>query len=150
MKLDFENAKITINGSDEIDLSDYTSGYELTEYLDETYGEGEYEITDFENVPDDAIDSTEVYEVFFEIRDHSDVDAIAEIMDDNGIDASEAIDYFDEHYVGDSIDSEIEHYLGEVENVPEDLWRYIDYEAYWDSVLRFDHTVTDSGYVFRD
>ena len=86
--------------------------------------------------------------------DESDDDrreAMGEYLDDMGADD---LSDFDEAYQGEygSGAAFAESLCEELGTVPEDFpsWIAIDWEQTWNGGLRFDYTITNSGYVFRN
>tara|TARA_R100000278_G_C5463464_1_gene161783 strand:+ start:69 stop:503 length:435 start_codon:yes stop_codon:yes gene_type:complete len=110
--------------------------YQLNEVLDflDTYGEDKIEY--FEPYSQ-AIENIGISEDAQEIVDR--------YVDSNGIEYVEGID---ELYMGNY--QSVEEFIDELELIDYDIpsWLVIDYEATWDSALRFDYDKIESTYGY--
>ena len=110
--------------------------YQLNEVLDflDTYGEDKIEY--FEPYSQ-AIENIGISEDAQEIVDR--------YVDSNGIEYVEGID---ELYMGNY--QSVEEFIDELELIDYDIpsWLVIDYEATWDSALRFDYDKIESSYGY--
>ena len=115
------------------ELTEYS--YELNEVLDflDTYGE----------------DKVEYVEAYLDAISNLGIDDAKEVIDNyaeyNGI---EYVEGCDELYQGNYTD--VEQFIDELELIDYDIpsWLCIDYEATWESALRFDYDKIDSTYGY--
>ncbi len=115
------------------ELTEYSYGLdEVLDFLD-TYGE----------------DKVEYFEPYFQAIENIGCDDAQEVVDryvnDNGIEYVEGID---ELYMGNY--QSVEEFIDELELIDYDIpsWLVIDYEATWESALRFDYDKIESSYGY--
>ena len=115
------------------ELTEYSYGLdEVLDFLD-TYGE----------------DKVEYFEPYFQAIENIGCDDAQEVVDryvnDNGIEYVEGID---ELYMGNY--QSVEEFIDELELIDYDIpsWLVIDYEATWDSAIRFDYDKIESSYGY--
>jgi len=115
------------------ELTEYS--YELSEVLDflDTYGE----------------DKVEYVEAYLDAISNLGIDDAKEVIDNyaeyNGI---EYVEGCDELYQGNYTD--VEQFIDEMELIDYDVpsWLCIDYDATWESALRFDYDKIESSYGY--
>jgi hypothetical protein len=115
------------------ELSEYS--YELDELIDfvDTYGEDKFEYV----------------EAYLDAINNIGIDDAKEVIDNyvdsNGIEYVEGID---ELYMGNY--QSVEEFIDELELIDYDIpsWLVIDYEATWDSAIRFDYDKIESSYGY--
>ena len=115
------------------ELSEYS--YELDELIDfvDTYGEDKFEYV----------------EAYLDAINNLGIDDAKEIInrwvDDNGI---EYVEGCDELYQGNY--QSVEEFIDELELIDYDIpsWLVIDYDATWDSAIRFDYDKIESSYGY--
>jgi hypothetical protein len=118
-------------------------------FIEENCIEGEYELTDAlefiaEHNEDDFV---QFYDEYIEQGEKVGYDVVDAFIKENGI---VNVEYCGNAFVGygDSEADFVEDYLENVLEVAIPSWVAIDYQATWDSSVRFDFDFVD-GYVFR-
>ena len=115
------------------ELSEYS--YELDELIDfvDTYGEDKFEYV----------------EAYLDAINNIGIDDAKEVIDNyvdsNGIEYVEGVD---ELYMGNY--QSVEEFIDELELIDYDIpsWLVIDYDATWDSAIRFDYDKIESSYGY--
>ena len=122
---------------------------ETVEFIEENCIEGEYELTDAlefiaEHNEDDFV---QFYDEYIEQGEKVGYDTVDAFIKENGI---VNVEYCEDAFVGcySSEADFVEEYIDQVLEVDVATWICIDYQATWDSSVRFDFTFVD-GYVFR-
>ena len=119
------------------------------EFIEENCVEGEYELTDAlefidEHGEDDFIS---FYDEYIEQGEKVGYDVVDAFVKENGI---VNVEYCEDAFVGcySSEADFVEEYLENVLEVEIPCWVVVDFQATWDSSVRFDYTFVD-GYMFR-
>jgi hypothetical protein len=118
-------------------------------FIEENCGEGEYELADAlefiaEHNEDDFV---QFYDEYIEQGEKVDYDTVDAFIKENGI---VNVEYCEDAFAGcySSEADFVEDYLENVLEVEVPVWVCVDYQATWDSSVRFDYDFVD-GYVFR-
>jgi len=122
---------------------------ETVEFIEENCIEGEYELTDAlefiaEHNEDDFV---QFYDEYIEQGERCGYDVVDSFIKENGI---VNVEHCEDAFVGcySSEADFVEEYIENVLEVDILTWICVDYQATWDSSVRFDFTFVD-GYVFR-
>jgi hypothetical protein len=118
-------------------------------FIEENCVEGEYALDDVlefieENGEDDFLT---FYDTYIEQGERCGYDVVDSFIKENGI---VNVEHCEDAFVGcySSEAAFVEEYLDEVMEVEIPCWLVVDFQATWDSSVRFDFTFVD-GYVFR-
>jgi len=119
------------------------------EFIEENCIEGEYELTDALEFIDEhgEDDFLTFYDTYIEQGEKVGYDVVDAFIKENGI---VNVEYCEDAFAGcySSEADFVEEILDEVMDVEIPAWVCVDYQATWDSALRFDYDFVD-GYVFR-
>ena len=119
------------------------------DFIEENCVEGEYALDDALEFIDEhgEDDFVQFYDTYIEQGESCGYDTVDAFVTENGI---VNVEYCQDAFVGcySSEADFVEEYLENVLEVEIPCWVAVDYQATWDSSVRFDYTFVD-GYVFR-